>query len=53
MFRQMIQETEEKQQLARMVGLLNSIQFMSQTAYEQDVLFHFQSFIKAWGVVQR
>ena len=49
MYRLMIQETEEKQRLARMVGLLNSIQFMGLTAREQDVHVPFQSFIKAWG----
>jgi hypothetical protein len=50
MFRQMIQETEEQQRLARMVGLLNSIQFMGQTACEQDVRFPFQNFTETLGV---
>ena len=52
MFRLMNQETEEKQRLARMVGLLNSILIMGQTACGQDVRFPVQNFTKAWGVLQ-
>jgi len=52
LFGLMIQETEEKQRLARMVGLLHSIQFIDQTAREQDVCPRFQSFIKTWGILE-
>lgn len=45
-----IQETDRMQRLARMVGLLQSLQFTSRSAFEQDVLFRSKSFTKAWGI---
>ncbi len=48
----MIQETEKKQRLARMVGIINSDQFMSLTL-GQDVHVLIQTFIKKPGGSQR
>jgi hypothetical protein len=45
-----IQETDKKQRLARMVGLLQSIQLSGITASKQDVLFRTPNFTKIWGV---